>query len=86
MDKLITLWQNMTTEQLVITLLIVSVVLLFRMYLHLAGKYGILNTNHLALWIVVAPAAVKWHHTGEYHIDIKSLVDLTEKMNKEGKG
>lgn len=53
------------------------------LYKCLEKKYNLLNTNHIALWMVVAPASVKWHHSGEYHIDIKSLVDLAEKMNRE---
>jgi hypothetical protein len=44
-------------------------------------KYQILNTNHLALWVMVAPDAVKWHHTGEYHIDIKALADIAKARN-----
>jgi len=59
-------------------------IFLCRWIIKLSGKYQTLNANHLVLWSIVAPEALKWHHTGEYHIDIKSLVDLAEKMNKEG--
>ena len=54
---------------------------LYRAFKLLQKQYQILNTNHLALWVMVAPAAVKWHHTGEYHIDIKALADIAHARN-----
>jgi len=36
----------------------------------------------MALWVMVAPDSVKWHHTGEYHIDIKALAELGKARNK----
>jgi len=67
------------------TVVVMFIIFLCRWIIKLSERYQILNANHLVLWSVVAPEALKWHHTGEYHIDIKSLVDLAEKMNKEGK-
>ena len=64
-------------------IVLAAIVFLCRWLIKLSEKYQILNANHLVLWSIVAPEALKWHHTGEYHIDIKSLVDLCEKMNKQ---
>jgi len=68
MDKLITLWQNMTTEQLVITLLIVSVVLLFRMVVMLSGKYNQLDKLLLLVCDRSHRDMVKIHRNGDYEI------------------
>ena len=61
---------------------VMFVIFLYNRHRRLSEKYQILNANHLVLWSIVAPASLKWHHSGEYHIDIKSLVDLAEKMNE----
>ena len=55
---------------------------LYRLIRSLIDKYNLLNANHLVLWSMVCPEAVKWHHSGEYHIDIKALVDIAEARNK----
>lgn len=57
------------------------VLFLFRKITAISKKYQILNTNHLALWVMISPDAVKWHHSGEYHIDIKALADLAKASN-----
>jgi len=57
-------------------------VFLYRQFKAVSKKYQILNTNHMALWVMVAPDSVKWHHTGEYHIDIKALAELGKARNK----
>jgi len=62
---------------------VLCVACLYRKLKGLEKKYQILNTNHLALWVMVAPDAVKWHHTGEYHIDIKALVDIAKARNDQ---
>lgn len=72
MDKLLTIWQNMTTEQLVITLLIVSVVLLFRWLKIQAHEnqqrdklvllYGHIIKDKLGI------TTVKIHRNGDYEI------------------
>jgi len=78
---------NPSSADWVIVTMGLSVVLfmlfLFRAYLLLSKKYQILNTNHMALWVMIAPDAVKWHHTGEYHIDIKALADIARSRNEE---
>ena len=35
-------------------------------------KYHIIDKNHLVLWDRVDPKRVKWHHSGDYHIDHKA--------------
>lgn len=78
-----------TAADFIIISMGVSVVLftvfLYRQNKLLSKKYHILNTNHMALWVMVSPDAVKWHHTGEYHIDIKGMADLGvgKKINEE---
>ena len=62
---------------------VIFTLFLYQMFKVLSNKYQILNTNHLALWVMVAPDAVKWHHTGEYHIDIKALVDIAKARNNQ---
>ena len=57
-------------------------IFLYKKFLSLSGKYHILNANHLVLWSMVCPEAVKWHYSGEYHIDIKALVDIAEARNR----
>lgn len=51
-------------------------------YARLSKKYNLLNTNHMALWVMIAPDAVKWHHSGEYHIDMRALAKIAEKRNE----
>jgi len=58
---------------------------LYRMLKGLGEKYQIINTNHMALWVMVAPEAVKWHHSGEYYIDMKALADIAAERNKQRK-
>ncbi len=68
MDKLLTIWQNMTTEQLVITLLIVAVVLLFRMVVTLSGKYNQLDKLLLLVCDRSHRDVVNIHRNGDYEI------------------
>ena len=60
MDRLIALWLNMTVEQLVITLLILSNIGLWIRAALLSNKYQLLNTlisNHA--WIIFLKLGVK---------------------------
>ena len=61
---------------------VLFVIFLYSRFRKLSAKYQILNTNHMALWVMIAPDAVKWHHTGEYHIDIKALADIAKSRNE----
>ena len=49
----------------------------------LSAKYQLLNTNHMALWVMIAPDAVKWHHSGEYSIDMKALAVIAADRNNQ---
>jgi len=57
-------------------------IFLYKKFIGLSNKYHILNANHLVLWSMVCPEALPWHHSGEYHIDIKALVDIAEARNE----
>ena len=48
---------------------------LYRQIRILWQKYHILNTNHMALWMKIDPESVKWHHSGDYHIEVKGQPD-----------
>lgn len=61
-------------------------VFLYRLHIELSKKYAILNANHLVLWVMIAPDALKWHHSGEYHIDMKALADIAAMRNKQKEG
>ena len=60
---------------------VLFVLFLYRRHIALGAKYQLLNTNHMALWIMIAPDAVKWHHTGEYYIDMKALAEIAKARN-----
>ena len=61
---------------------VLVIAFLYRQIRVLWQKYHILNANHLVLFVMVAPEAIKWHHSGEYHIDIKALAKIAEARNK----
>lgn len=70
MEKLIILWQNMTTEQLVITLLIASNIGLWIRVSFLSGKYHLLNANFARacdeIYRLGGMKLIRQHHSGEY--------------------
>ena len=75
-----------TADYVIVSLgfsVVIFTIFLYRLYKGLSAKYQILNTNHMALWVMIAPDAVKWHHSGEYYIDMKALADIAEMRNKQ---
>ena len=68
MDKLITLWHEMTVEHIVITLLIIAVVLLFKWVITLSGKYNQLDKLLLLVCDRSHRDLVKIHRNGDYEI------------------
>ena len=72
MDKLILLWQNMTTEELVITLLIASNVGLWIKIGFLSGKYHLLNaaliTHEWVIRLKLGVKTLKKHRSGDVEL------------------
>ena len=54
-------------------------IFLYRQNKELWKKYHILNTNHMALWMKIDPESVKWHHSGDYHIEVKGKNEAQNK-------
>ncbi len=72
MDKIIALWQNMSTEQLVITLLIAANILLYRWIKNLAHENRQLDKLVLIHGHIIKDKlgikTVKVHRSGDYEI------------------
>ena len=72
MDRLLTLWQNLTKDELVIALLILSNIGLWLRCGVLGGKYHLLNrlaSNHA--WIIklkLGITTIRHHRTGDIEI------------------
>lgn len=93
MDRLITLWHNLTTEQLVIALLIGAVFYLFIEVKTLRGKYASLDKGHSNhAWIIALTTGVlpiRNHHTGDYELrdplDENFITELARKILNDKK-
>lgn len=68
MERLITLWQNMTIEQMVITLLMVAVFILFKRIAELNERYASLDKLSLLMASKIDPRMVRLHRNGDYEI------------------
>lgn len=72
MNSLIALWQDMTTMELVVTLLIASQVLAWIKIGFLSGKLQLLNTGHSAhAWILrlrLGITTIKQHRSGDFEL------------------
>ena len=88
MDKLITMWQGLTIEQLVITLLMLAVFAVFMAHKNLSNKYHSLNTLTGRLcdqvYMLTGVRLVKQHRSGDYE-PINPLFDReTVGMTQKG--
>jgi len=68
MDRLITLWQDLTVEQLVIGLLIGAIFLLFGAIKCLRTQYNQLDKLSLLMASKIDPRMVRIHRNGNYEI------------------
>jgi len=85
MNSLIALWQDITTIQLVVTLLIVSNVASWRAIAKIMGKYHLLNVSNIRLWDRVDPDMVDDHYSGEYSIRRRARSAASKVLHDEGR-
>jgi hypothetical protein len=72
MDRLLALWQNMTTEQLVVTLLIASNIGLWIKVGFLSAKYQLVNACLIShSWVIrlkLGVKTIKAHRSGDFEL------------------